>query len=766
MTPPAEEPMPDSPSGAEAAAPGPRPDRRRVRGRGEDPGPGAQPPGAGALRRHVERALLLQVVPHAPQAAADRGPAGAGRARGERRGDRRRGRHRRRHPHREPQPSLGDRALPGGGDRGGGILRDIFTMGARPLAVMDPLFFGPPDDARQRWLLEGVVSGISGYGNSVGVPTVGRRADLRPLLRPEPVGQRAVHGRAARRAAGARHRVGPGQPGRAARQQHRARRHRRGQRAGLGRLRRRRRHGAARRHQAAERAGGRPLRGEAPHRGLPRAAGQEARGGDSGPGWGRPGLCHQRDGRPGRRRHGRRRLRRASARGRHGALGGDDQREPGAHAGHRHARSRGPRWRRSAPSGRCGPPSSARSPRPIRRRAAGCASATASTGPMLADVPAASLSDDAPLYDRPRQAPGRRLPRRAPPRPTTAPADLLAPAALAPLGLPPVRPPALLEHGRRARAATPRSCAWPVPACPPPARGGGDAPTPIPAPARSTPARGTALTLAEGVANLACVGRDAGGRGQLPELRQPRAPRGHVAALGVHRRDGGGLPRPRRSRSSAATSASTTRAGGRHRPDAGARPARPGRGGARRAPGLAWQDGDTLVLLGARSGGRTGRSPWTGRAGPPSAGGTGPGRSPPSTSRPRGRCALRGRVWWQRIVAGAEGDRALVHAVHDVSCGGLAVALAEMAVAAGTGCAVDARRCRRAVHRVAVALRGGHHRARRAAAPGPPALGVPASVLGRAGGDRFTLGDSGRPPAGGRCARPTRAIWPVALGES
>ncbi|MGH9083382.1 MAG: phosphoribosylformylglycinamidine synthase subunit PurL, partial [Acidimicrobiales bacterium] len=55
----------------------------------------------------------------------------------------------------------------------GGILRDIFTMGARPLALMDPLFFGPPDDARQRWLVEGVVAGISGYGNSVGVPTVG-----------------------------------------------------------------------------------------------------------------------------------------------------------------------------------------------------------------------------------------------------------------------------------------------------------------------------------------------------------------------------------------------------------------------------------------------------------------------------------------------------------------------------------------------------------------------------------------------------------------
>ena len=55
----------------------------------------------------------------------------------------------------------------------GGILRDVFTMGARPLVVMDPLFFGELEDARQRWLVEGVVSGISGYGNSVGVPTVG-----------------------------------------------------------------------------------------------------------------------------------------------------------------------------------------------------------------------------------------------------------------------------------------------------------------------------------------------------------------------------------------------------------------------------------------------------------------------------------------------------------------------------------------------------------------------------------------------------------------
>ncbi len=55
----------------------------------------------------------------------------------------------------------------------GGILRDIFTMGARPIALMDPLRFGPLEDARSRWIAEGVVSGVSGYGNSVGVPTVG-----------------------------------------------------------------------------------------------------------------------------------------------------------------------------------------------------------------------------------------------------------------------------------------------------------------------------------------------------------------------------------------------------------------------------------------------------------------------------------------------------------------------------------------------------------------------------------------------------------------
>jgi phosphoribosylformylglycinamidine synthase subunit PurL len=58
----------------------------------------------------------------------------------------------------------------------GGIVRDILSMGARPIALMDSLRFGPPDDPRTAYLVEGVVSGISAYGNSIGVPTVGGEA--------------------------------------------------------------------------------------------------------------------------------------------------------------------------------------------------------------------------------------------------------------------------------------------------------------------------------------------------------------------------------------------------------------------------------------------------------------------------------------------------------------------------------------------------------------------------------------------------------------
>jgi phosphoribosylformylglycinamidine synthase subunit PurL len=55
----------------------------------------------------------------------------------------------------------------------GGIVRDIVAMGARPIALLDPLVFGPLTHERNRWLLGGVVAGIGGYGNCIGVPTVG-----------------------------------------------------------------------------------------------------------------------------------------------------------------------------------------------------------------------------------------------------------------------------------------------------------------------------------------------------------------------------------------------------------------------------------------------------------------------------------------------------------------------------------------------------------------------------------------------------------------
>ena len=62
----------------------------------------------------------------------------------------------------------------------GGILRDVFTMGARPIANLNALRFGSPDHPKTRHLLAGVVAGIGGYGNCVGVPTVGGECNFHP----------------------------------------------------------------------------------------------------------------------------------------------------------------------------------------------------------------------------------------------------------------------------------------------------------------------------------------------------------------------------------------------------------------------------------------------------------------------------------------------------------------------------------------------------------------------------------------------------------
>ena len=69
----------------------------------------------------------------------------------------------------------------------GGILRDIFAMGARPIAVLDALRFGDPADERTRHLVRGVVRGVGGYGNCVGVPTVGGELVFDPSYQGNPL---------------------------------------------------------------------------------------------------------------------------------------------------------------------------------------------------------------------------------------------------------------------------------------------------------------------------------------------------------------------------------------------------------------------------------------------------------------------------------------------------------------------------------------------------------------------------------------------------
>ena len=182
----------------------------------------------------------------------------------------------------------------------GGILRDIFTMGARPLALMDPLFFGPLDDARQRWLFEGVVGGHLRLRQRGRRAHRRRRADLRrratrrtrwstcsawarcrssgwssgaaigpgnlAVLLGSATGRDGIGGVSVLASAGLRRLGRPGRPT----------------------------------SQAAQRPGGRPLRGEAADRGLPRAARRRPGRGHPGPRRRRAGLRDQRDGGPGR----------------------------------------------------------------------------------------------------------------------------------------------------------------------------------------------------------------------------------------------------------------------------------------------------------------------------------------------------------------------------------------------------------------------------------------------------------------------------------
>jgi phosphoribosylformylglycinamidine synthase II len=618
----------------------------------------------------------------------------------------------------------------------GGILRDIFTMGARPLAIMDPLFFGPPDDARQRWLMEGVVSGISGYGNSVGVPTVGGELTFDPCYAQNPLvnvlcmgalpTDRLVLGIAS----------GPGNlavllgssTGR----------------DGIGGVSVLASAGFAGDDAAAAAADdtkrpsvqvGDPFEEkrliEACLELLDRklVVGIQDLGG--------AGLACATSETAGR-----------------GGVGMDvdvsavPRREEGmepwevmtSESQERMLAIVTPesweavaaicaRWEvRAAVVGRVTAPDPAEGGR-LRIR-------DGFDGPILADVPAASLSDDAPLYDRPRLAP-----------PAVAAAPLAAPDDCAADLLALLRSPRWVfrqyDHqlflntvaGPGGDAALLRLAGPGLPAS---SRGVAVTTDSNPRYCALDPRLGTALTLAEGVANLACVGATAVAVVNCLNFGNPE----HPEVMWQLSECIDGMAEACRDLSlpviGGNVSLYNTSGGADIDPtpvlgllglvdDLQAAP-----------PGLAWQDGDTLVHLGARAAG-DGSFPLHGSRWATERrqhrGGTLPAID---LERHGALCAfVAGLV--SAIVSG-DHQPPLLTAVHDISSGGLAVALGEMAAAAGTGCVValddPAELYTELPSRFVVATTMPEDLCARA-----ENLGIPAFVLGRAGGDRFAVGD-------------------------
>ena len=614
----------------------------------------------------------------------------------------------------------------------GGILRDIFTMGARPLAVMDPLFFGPPDDARQRWLVEGVVSGISGYGNSVGVPTVGGELTFDPCYAQNPLinvlcmgalpTERLVLGIAS----------GPGNlavllgssTGR----------------DGIGGV-----SVLASAGFSGDEEGADDTKRPSVQVGDPfeekrlieaclelldtkLVVGIQDLGG--------AGLACATSETAGR-----------------GGVGMDvdvaavPRREEGmepwevmtSESQERMLAIVTPeswpavaaicaKWEvRATVIGTVTEPDPAGGGR-LRIR-------DGRDGPVLADVPAASLSDDAPLYDRPRHAPARR--RAEPPAPPAdCAADLLAL----------LRSPRWVyrqyDHqlflntveGPGGDAALLRLAG---PGLPPSSRGVAVTTDSNPRACALDPRAGTALVLAEGVANLACVGATPAAVVNCLNFGNPE----HPEVMWQLSECIDGMAEACRALSLPVIGGNVSLYNESGGADIDPTPVLGVLGlvdaVTARPPGRAWSNGDTVVLLGARSA---------------------PDRSFPlegtrwATERRDHRtgdvpavdfathatlCAfVAGLIAAQ--VGGAVGDGP-VHAVHDVSGGGLALALAEMAAAAGTGCALDvedaAELFTELPSRFVVATPVPDELCARATA-----LGIPAAVLGRAGGDRFALG--------------------------
>jgi phosphoribosylformylglycinamidine synthase len=356
-------------------------------------------------------------------------------------------------------------------------------------------------------------------------------------------------------------------------------------------------------------------------------------------------------------------------------------------------------------------------------------------GPVLADVPAASLSDDAPLYDRPRQAPVAV---------TAAPVALPDDCAADLLAL--LRSPRWVfrqyDHqlflntvvGPGGDAALLRLAG---PGLPPSARGVAVTTDSNPRACALDPRAGTALTLAEGVANLACVGATPVAVVNCLNFGNPE----HPEVMWQLSECIDGMAEACRAFSLPVIGGNVSLYNESGGADIDPTPVL-GLLGLVEAllappPGLAWAEGDTLVLLGARAA-ADGSFPldatrWaTERR--QHRGGTLPDLDVAGHAAV---CAfVTDRV--AAIVAGGH-DSPVLRAVHDVSSGGLSVTLAEMAVAAGTGCVValedPAELFTELPSRFVVATPEPDELAARAAS-----LGIPCSVLGRAGGDRVTLG--------------------------
>ncbi len=616
----------------------------------------------------------------------------------------------------------------------GGILRDIFTMGARPLAVMDPLFFGPPDDARQRWLVEGVVSGISGYGNSVGVPTVGGELTFDPCYAQNPLvnvlclgalpTDRLVLGIAS----------GPGNLA-----------------VLLGSS------------TGRDGIGGVSVLASAGFSGGDAGAADDTKRPSVQVGdpfeekrlieaclelldtklvvgiqdLGGAGLACATSETAGR-----------------GGVGMDvdvsavPRREDGMEPWEVMTSESQERMLAIVTPGSWPAVAAICAKWQVRATVIGAVTAPdpdgggrlrirdGSDGPILADVPAASLSDDAPLYDRPRQASARRG-APPPPRPTDAAADLLsllrsarwvyrqydhqlflntvvgpgADAALLRLA-----GPGLPRSDRGVAVTTdsnPRACAL-------------------------DPRGGTALVLAEAVANLACVGATPAAVVNCLNFGNPE----HAEVMWQLSECIDGMADACRALSLPVIGGNVSLYNESGGADIDPTPVLGVLGLVEEVqappPGPAWADGDTVVLLGARAA-SDGSFPLEGTRWATECADHRTGL-PPTVDFDAHRVVC-GFVAALVAACVAGNEPSILRAVHDVSGGGLAVAAAEMAAQSRVGCVLEvadgpAELFTELPSRFLVATPRPDELGARAAV-----AGVETAVLGRATGDRLTLGD-------------------------